>query len=134
MTFPGTATECVRRGATMLDAMDPYWHERLSVGVLDIASDRHCVLGQLYGHFTRGVLALFGTLYADSDYHGFSAFSAKDGGWGDVDEYQAWDDLRHAWRDEITRRRLCATSRVAPPYFTDAVAGRPIDHGVLVSA
>jgi hypothetical protein len=104
---------CAARGAALLDKKRPYWAELVSVTSLDMTNTGKCVLGQVYGHYAEGLRDLFGDAAQDmelSDYHGFSAFGAT------VvctvvmsDAHRAtWDELGHAWRAEIARRRISA--------------------------
>lgn len=98
------------RGAALLDTARPYWYESISVGALDVADCRTCVLGQVYGDYASGRAALFPdpsnymstsaevSVDTTSDYYGFSMF--------DVSVFVSqWDTLTQAWRDIISERR-----------------------------
>jgi len=107
----------------MLDDVAPYWYERVSVGALNLASATSCVLGQLFGYYHAGMVVVFGTLdseataEAKSDDYGFSAFYSREVGCPESTGRAAWDALTQAWREEITRRRMSATTRTIRPRF-----------------
>jgi hypothetical protein len=50
--------DAVARGVALLDEKVPGWRERIKLGELALQDCRRCVLGQVYGHFERGCLAL----------------------------------------------------------------------------
>ena len=52
------AQERVETGASYLDTHNPGWDNRIEVSSLDIQHANRCVLGQLYGNFTRGRIVL----------------------------------------------------------------------------
>jgi hypothetical protein len=48
----------VKRGAEVLDAVRPDWHHEIDLDHFDVGSGWNCVLGQLYGGYYAGLLAL----------------------------------------------------------------------------
>ena len=48
----------VRTGVALLDEKVPGWFERIDLDRLDMDSCARCVLGQLFGSFVRGSLAV----------------------------------------------------------------------------
>lgn len=48
----------VQAGAELLDRVHPGWFEKINVETLDLVECDRCVLGQLYGHFRKGVEAV----------------------------------------------------------------------------
>lgn len=88
-----TIADRVAAGAAFLDSAAPGWDERIVTGILDIASWSRCVLGQLYGGYSRGVEAL------DLDPE-----EAHDLGF-DGNVHVDASERTQAWRDLITARR-----------------------------
>lgn len=111
-----TIIERVARGAALLDERVPGWETKINVRELRLGSCVHCVLGQLFSGFERGVDAL-GLLVAASAY-GF-AFAGELGQWSLEDMA-----LRAAWTAEIDRR-LEARADVACEH--GAVVERALD-------
>src|SRR5262245_57026211 len=48
----------VYAAASILDRAKPGWRDRIDPSTLDLASNKLCVLGQLYGHYRRGLVSL----------------------------------------------------------------------------
>jgi hypothetical protein len=44
--------------AAILDRVKPGWRDRINASTLDLTSNDLCVLGQLYGHYRRGLVSL----------------------------------------------------------------------------
>lgn len=86
--------ERVQRGAALLDQVRPGWHTRIDITRLNLGSCDRCVLGQEYGDFTHGALALF-TDPGDVIAYGFD---------GDGEH----TELTLAWLDLINERRWAA--------------------------
>lgn len=83
-----TAQDRVRRGVARLDTYRPGWRSEIDTDRLDLGSMYDCVLGQLYGSFSKGKDALcleFG------DNYGFAYYSYRE-------ELPA---LNRLWLDEI---------------------------------
>ena len=86
-----------RTGAERLDKVKPLWWRLVDPDILDIRSSTDCALGQVFGHYLIGQVAMFG-LFADNATaileHGFNAISDE-----------AIGQLNAAWRDEIAERQ-----------------------------
>lgn len=54
VTRPESLATRVRRGVALLDEKVPGWHQRIDVDRLFITSCERCVLGQLFGLYSRG--------------------------------------------------------------------------------
>jgi hypothetical protein len=68
----------VAAGAALLDMKRPGWREEIDTDRLDVQFYDTCILGQLYGEFDEGLLAL-GLTYDEAGEHGFcGAFSRYD--------------------------------------------------------
>jgi hypothetical protein len=90
------------RGAALLDEKDGRsWVDLVIVETLDIESTANCVLGQVYGGYSRG-LAHLGLRYQDAATFAFGR---------DVDA--DFGDLRAAWLVEIAARRADSLSATA---------------------
>lgn len=74
-----TITARVQRGAKLLDKELPGWHTRINLHNLDLNNCEQCILGQLYGDYSKGLDAMFhGDQQYFSRYHfGFSSFSVR---------------------------------------------------------
>jgi hypothetical protein len=84
----------VARGAALLDAQVPDWRGRINVERLDVQSP-WCVLGQLYGSYIDGHIALClgPILWLEGMYHGFLASDS-----------QAASELESHWRAQTALR------------------------------
>jgi hypothetical protein len=88
----------VARGAALLDEKRPGWDARVDLAVLDLASCRQCVVGQLFGEefgnwpYLAGLQALGIPLGAGR--HGFDALDEQ------------FPALTAEWRRVIAARRL----------------------------
>jgi hypothetical protein len=87
-----TAAERVAAGAMLLDERKPGWYKTIDNALLNIASCRKCVLGQVYGDFSDGVREL--ALGSQFGQYGFSCGS---------DTAEA---INEAWREVIGGKRL----------------------------
>lgn len=85
-----SAAERAAAGAALLDEKRPGWSEAIDCAMLDIATGRHCVLGQLYGTYGDGLSKL--SITAPGQY-GFAVSAER-------------ELMNEAWREEIARRRL----------------------------
>lgn len=102
------ACERAARGAAYLDDVNPGWHEQLDPDLLQLASGRACVLGQLHGDFRLGLgrASLFNMGTAPraslSPVHfGFMCVQGVSDELADQDYVY----LNRAWREEIRRRQ-----------------------------
>jgi hypothetical protein len=82
----------IDNGIAVLDEHNPGWWQEgiIDTDVLDISDPDKCVVGQLYGgDYKRGLLALFGSPYADVQAvkHGFTSFY--------------WQRYTQEWREAI---------------------------------
>lgn len=108
--------EQVKRGARLLDAVEPDWYLKVLMSELDLASCFKCVLGQLYKTFGIGIRKLFdGSVVDDGAYeraamHGFCL--------GDNDplpvqaEGTEYRFLQERWKEAIRTRREKRVTRV----------------------
>lgn len=87
----------VRQGAQALDLMTPDWWKRI-IGPINLSSGYHCVLGQVYGDYSEGLLrlGLNGSCHASAE-HGFLVISGMDG----------WK-MHQTWYQEIKARERYA--------------------------
>lgn len=53
-------TQCVARGAILLDEKIPGWHEEINWNTLDIWSPKRCLLSQLHNAGFEGILSRLG--------------------------------------------------------------------------
>lgn len=96
------ALERARKGAALLDEKVPGWRSRVHALKLDMKDCTLCVLGQLYGHYERGVFDLVnrgGLSYrvaAASTAHGFD-FETDNLSEGTA----AFELLNEAWREVL---------------------------------
>ena len=99
--------ERVQRGATLLDRHRPEWWKIINLDELRMHNTCNCVLGQCYGAFNQGKLALELTKRASDDAdNGFEA-NEKDGYQNLQNEYQ---NLQNEWVRVITERRQQETA------------------------
>jgi hypothetical protein len=92
-------------GAALLDQMRPGWANVINLNRLDLRGEYCCVLGQLYGSYSKGVQQVFGEQLTREGAlgHGFNQMSAP------IDTYvQRWEALNAAWRVEIENRMSVA--------------------------
>lgn len=91
----------VSRGARLMDAECPGWHNRIDVDALNLASCTECVLGQEFGRFSIGMEQM--PIWMGSDY-GF-ALAPKELGTA-VEVRRDWNLLTEYWLEEIHLRLL----------------------------
>lgn len=89
----------VTSGAAFLDAHNPLWYQNIDLATFDINLWKVCVLGQIYGSYSAGIVAL-NLQYQDCQVLGFCPHEAL--GHSDV-QYRQLNDY---WRAEIYQRRL----------------------------
>lgn len=90
----------VARGVKLLDKRMPGWDERINLHRLDMGNGTHCVLGQLYGDYYRGLDVLLGDNSNSNGYH--YAFNTY---------FLTSDVLDREWTRVITDRRIAAAER-----------------------
>lgn len=84
-------TAAVQRGVALLDAKGPPgWRDRIDLDTLDIGSLTLCVLGQVYGHYYKGLRAL------GDDANPYHLGFATEG-------LLAWRALTQAWREALAQ-------------------------------
>jgi hypothetical protein len=111
----------VARGAELLDRVRPGWAAKIAVDRLGMESCWRCLLGQLYGHYLDGVIALWGRAFvgqpAPGDpphVHGFVLVLGDYEAFGGEAYYEvAYAALADRWRAEI-RRRLGPPAATGP--------------------
>lgn len=91
----------VARGVALLDEKAPDWRTQVNPDTLDMCSDTACVLGQIYGRYGSGMVALGLTSRTQGTRYGFDS-------WTDRGTLSRSDDnetraLTAAWRAELTR-------------------------------
>jgi hypothetical protein len=97
--------ECVKRGITLIDQHAPRdWRNSVNLGKLNMSSGVNCILGQLYGTFPNGLLALEFKM-------GERAYLSNDDDWQKIchngfalDSTRPLTDcniLTNLWREEI---------------------------------
>lgn len=102
------AMQRAERGAELLDRVSPGWHEKIDPDILYMMCTKYCVLGQLYGDFSDGLVAL--GILDEHEHASVSHPKIADvyaHGW-DVElslPESLYDDLDAAWTDQINKRR-----------------------------
>jgi hypothetical protein len=88
----------IARGVKLLDDKMPNWRSKINRKKFLIAEGHDCILGQLYGHFTRGMSKLNMALSQAVDY-GFGIIVA--GTWEKNVSYV--ENLQAAWVAELDK-------------------------------
>src|SRR5215470_6720697 len=93
----------VAKGAAVLDAVRPYWWREIDHKNLLMDDGCSCILGQIYGEYTKGVLFLrqssslsvgrYGVVF------GFSLSEAES-----EETPEEWATLEALWKEEIITR------------------------------
>lgn len=96
-------TMAAQRGAELLDLVRPGWYMQVQPGKLDLGNRQRCVLGQLYGDYILGVLAIQPSV--DAIAYGFDLSLSITWLWPGAKE-RSFSQLTDAWRTEIANRRL----------------------------
>jgi len=109
--------EAVTRGVTLLDAKRPGWAQRIDVSILNIASSRMCIVGQLYdGDFSEGLEQLgIGT---GSGSYGFGAVCNLEGD-GECTCLKSLGLLKDAWIYAIAERMINANTETRQETFEE---------------
>lgn len=90
-------TDRVAAGAAALDEVRPGWREEIDVDLLDVASILDCPLGQLWGQYGAGHLALDDALHVDTYRNDWIIRHGFDPGDDSPREVTA------AWRTEVSK-------------------------------
>jgi hypothetical protein len=104
-------TESVKCGADLLDRVRPGWRAEINRSTLNSANGQHCILGQLFGYYNNGLIALlridvsshadYAAWYDSPDFqtvlaHGFIVDVLKA-----LDDDAEWTALQEAWIAEL---------------------------------
>lgn len=84
----------VKKGAGLLDVVDPNWFKDFSLETLDFDNPERSVLGQVFGNENKGLSAL----NIDKKEVGFLGFRGRG--------FRSDEFLKQAWREEIRKRVL----------------------------
>ena len=100
----------VKRGVKLLDEHAHNWWTTINPEILDMGSTCHCILGQTFGGYTRGLDALFG----ENNYHSQDEGSryGYDTGSEDSDGTKGYKNLRSAWVRAIKARYLAGAKEM----------------------
>jgi hypothetical protein len=104
VTYVTEVEDRVARGATILDKKRPGWVDLIDLGKLDLASNRQCVLGQVFGSFDLGSREVD---VPNIDDYGFCDCPEHDGvgGVAKGETLRAWDRLVNSRRAVCRERR-----------------------------
>lgn len=89
----------VREAAKRLDEIEPNWFNIINFDTLDMNDCFNCVLGQVFGHYDKGVDAVFGE--KDAYHYKFQNLINTPFG------YQT--DIM-LWKDEVNERQMPSNS------------------------
>lgn len=93
-----TITQRIQNGAAILDEALPGWEKRVDRSTLDIQTNGHCVLGQLFGKFLNGVKVLHLPLASTQE-----LYPANLGFDKDTASY-TWHELNDEWQKFLAER------------------------------
>lgn len=105
----------VEKGEQFLDAKEPNWFLKIDLDSFNMADMSHCVLGQTFGSWNRGMLELMDYEGASNPYEP----NADDYGFDASYSYESYDDmiendclkvlrrLQHIWTEKIVDRSSC---------------------------
>lgn len=102
-----TMEAAVQRGMELLDEVRPGWELKIDLGRLDLANVCTCVLGQLEGHFFRGMAKLCPPGERTFPYaaeRGFVIFDGVPSGFDYFDRHDAYEQLTETWRTALKQR------------------------------
>lgn len=98
-----TLAEYVQAGVKLLDEKQPDWRSKIDVERFSVVHRDRCVLGQLFGWYGTGLVAL-GLFTLDDDWGSASDSGAPYGftvaGW---DKPEEWEELQTLWEQELQR-------------------------------
>lgn len=118
--------DAVERGARLLDFKCPGWFQKINRVTLDMADNKKCILGQVYGDYTQGALQVGLETPRSRFEHGFAVPGIIT---GEVVE------CKRAWSCAIEARLTAA--KAATPMPCDAIASfhyaMALAHGPLMS-
>lgn len=90
--------ERVARGSAFFDRVHPGWHTKIDVNELDVQCNCFCIVGQLYGEYSKHAERLFGGFAEGVQYGVYSDPLLFD----NIDYYEA---ITLAWIELIAERR-----------------------------
>lgn len=101
--------DAVQAGADLLDEKGPSdWRERINPNTLDTDSMTQCVLGQIFGTYLDGMIALFGNednwIGSINEEHGFERNFDPEC----LDHAQEHYDLTSAWISLLASEKVSA--------------------------
>lgn len=109
-----------RRGAKLLDKLDPKWFQHIDLKTLDLGSVSRCMLGQRYGDYSEGLDQITDALnearirfekalreYSNDVslaplYYGFEADAGNE--WLGTNRQFGYSILTEAWTREVEKR------------------------------
>lgn len=110
----------VARGVKLLDQRAPGWDQRIRLHHLDMSCGNKCVLGQLYGDYSRGLAAVFGDepgVYFRTGYHyGFNKYWLTN-----------FAELNQEWSRVIRERRIKDRERRMKDIIDDPAMKKFVD-------
>lgn len=86
---PVTAEEAVANGVWLLDRRQPGWRSQMHPKYFDLTHACKCILGQVFGDYTSGILTL--DIVHTAGEHGFIR----------VNGLYDYPDLKRAWRKAL---------------------------------
>jgi hypothetical protein len=97
--------EYIQAAGVFLDALEPEWEWKISLGSLNMTSDKRCILGQIFGTFKEGRRRIWWAdtnIILDLDPHISLSNMIK---WAFIGRF--WDApyLGYLWRQLIRQRR-----------------------------
>ena len=84
----------IERGAALLDQTAPGWDRQINLNTLDLAHNRYCIVGQLYGNYADGLRVLDGMAEKRPASFGFLT-------WGS----ESYEALTQSWKAFLRSRR-----------------------------
>jgi hypothetical protein len=122
--------ERVARGVKLLDIVNPGWHEKINIEELYLRQCWKCVLGQLYGTYSEGILLLPMEM-EDAYKFGFNIFNTND---TPLEIHFSYQELEEEWKKQI---RAKVENEVDEPVLVEkkqirAKVENEVDEPVLV--
>lgn len=85
--------EEIQRGIALLDAEKPGWQDDIDFTNLDMGDHDNCILGQIYGNYSRGRMAL-DIFDIDDSVYGFDLPP-------DSEDILLYNALTEAWKEAL---------------------------------
>ena len=103
------AKERVARGVLLLDKYVPSWAGKIDLAFLDMGNCAHCVLGQVFGSYFSGYMALGDQVAAGGDVWSGTFDAGFDlNRWSDESQSGYYSLLNKQWRIIIAERQKSA--------------------------